>query len=66
MQTSRNGIDMEESLITSTFFYIIEIMKRTEYMKEWFFKITIDNVSAFEKRQETLFFKYLSSFPSTK
>lgn len=58
MQTFRNGIDIEESLITSTFFYIIEIRKRTEYMKERFFKKTIDNISAFKKGQETLFFKY--------
>ena len=37
MQTFRNRIDMEESLITSNFFYMIEIIKRTEYMKELFF-----------------------------
>ena len=45
---------MEESLVTSTFFYIIEIMKRTEYMKELLFfkKKIIDNISAFKKGQE--------------
>lgn len=57
MQTFRNRTDMEESLITSNFFYMIESIKRTEYMKEPFLKKVINNISGLQKVQEALFFK---------
>lgn len=57
MQTFRNRTDMEESLITLNFFYMIESIKRTEYMKELFFLKVINNISGLQKVQEALFFK---------
>lgn len=57
MQTFRNRTDMEESLITLNFFYMIESIKRTEYMKELFFFKVINNISGLQKVQEALFFK---------